>query len=137
MSLLKTFILSIVILGALDFVWLGFVMRDFNVRQLQGLARIEDGKISPLKAPAALTYVVMTIALVAFGAPHAFSGSWTSALGFGALLGFCIYGIFDLTNLAILKDYPAPFAIADMCWGGVSYGIANLGLFFARDWLTS
>lgn len=42
------------------------------------------------------------------------------------LLGFCIYGIFDFTNVAILKKYKYIPAIVDMIWGGVLFYITTL-----------
>ena len=35
------------------------------------------------------------------------------------LLGFCIYGIFDFTNIAIFKNYSLLPALLDTLWGGV------------------
>jgi uncharacterized membrane protein len=44
------------------------------------------------------------------------------------LLGFCIYGIFDLTNIAIFKNYQIIPALVDTVWGGV--------LFYSVTWIT-
>lgn len=52
----------------------------------------------------------------------------------GFLFGFVVYGVFDLTNLAIFTDYSLPVAIMDMLWGGtlmalvsfLSYYIINI-----------
>jgi uncharacterized membrane protein len=44
------------------------------------------------------------------------------------LLGFCIYGIFDLTNIAIFKNYQIIPALVDTVWGGV--------LFYSVVWIT-
>lgn len=37
------------------------------------------------------------------------------------LLGFCIYGIFDFTNIAIFKNYSLLPALLDTLWGGVLF----------------
>jgi len=44
------------------------------------------------------------------------------------LLGFCIYGVFDFTNVAIFKKYKYLPAVVDMIWGGV--------LFYVTTWVT-
>ena len=44
------------------------------------------------------------------------------------LLGLCIYGIFDLTNIAIFKNYQLIPALVDTVWGGV--------LFYTVTWIT-
>lgn len=35
------------------------------------------------------------------------------------LFGFTAYATYDLTNLVVMKGYPASLAISDMIWGGV------------------
>jgi len=44
------------------------------------------------------------------------------------LLGFCIYGVFDFTNVAIFKKYKYLPAFVDMFWGGI--------LFYLTTWVT-
>lgn len=35
------------------------------------------------------------------------------------ILGLVIYGIFDMTNIAIFEDYDWKIALIDMLWGGI------------------
>jgi uncharacterized membrane protein len=42
------------------------------------------------------------------------------------LFGILMYSTFDLTNLAIFKDYPVGYAIADTLWGGFAIMISAL-----------
>ena len=44
------------------------------------------------------------------------------------LLGFCIYGVFDFTNIAIFNKYKYFPAVVDMIWGGI--------LFYITTWVT-
>jgi len=37
------------------------------------------------------------------------------------LLGFCIYGIYDGTNYAMLKKWPLNVALMDATWGGILF----------------
>ena len=37
------------------------------------------------------------------------------------LLGFCIYGVFDFTNIAIFKNYKWMPAMLDTLWGGILF----------------
>jgi uncharacterized membrane protein len=41
------------------------------------------------------------------------------------LLGFCIYGVFDFTNIAIFKNYSLLPALLDTMWGGVLFYIVT------------
>jgi uncharacterized membrane protein len=42
----------------------------------------------------------------------------------GAMFGFFIYASYDLTNLALLKDWPLDMSIIDMTWGTVLSGVS-------------
>ena len=39
------------------------------------------------------------------------------------MLGFCVYAVYDFTNLSTLKNYSVRFAIADSLWGGALFVI--------------
>lgn len=41
------------------------------------------------------------------------------------LMGTSIYAVYDFTNLATLKNYQLPFAIADSLWGGILFTIVS------------
>jgi uncharacterized membrane protein len=55
------------------------------------------------------------------------------ALQYGALFGFFCYMTYDLTNLAVIRDFPTRLAFIDMAWGsfvtalsaGIAYWIGN------------
>jgi uncharacterized membrane protein len=42
------------------------------------------------------------------------------------ILGFCVYGIFDFTNLTIFNNYKLIPALIDMLWGGTLFYIVTL-----------
>jgi uncharacterized membrane protein len=124
--MLKTFFVTLALVLSLDFVWLGFVVTDFNLRQLSAIARIDNGAFSLLISPAILVYLLMAASIALFSLPRAASANTDlEAFLWGAGLGLVIYGIYDLTNLAILKNYPLGFALADMAWGTFLYGFVT------------
>ena len=41
------------------------------------------------------------------------------------ILGACIYGVFETTNLAILKKWNPMIAAIDVIWGGILFVIVN------------
>ncbi len=125
--MLKAFGISFFAFIVLDFLWLGFVVKKFNLNQLAEIGRIENGDFSLLYAPAAVTYVFMAALVTFFVLPKlASGGEWLHAFGWGALMGLLVYGVFDMTNLTILKNYPIPFLAADMAWGTVVFGIVSV-----------
>lgn len=120
---MKAFLVSLPLVLFFDFIWLGFVMKDFNLRHLGPIGRIEDGSFQLLMFPAVVAYLLMALSIALFSVPRAMeSGSFLGAFLWGAALGLVVYGIFDMTNLAILKNYSIPFALADMAWGTFLYG---------------
>lgn len=41
------------------------------------------------------------------------------------LLGFCVYGVFDATNLAIFKNYDFTTGLIDTLWGGILFTLVT------------
>lgn len=113
---LKNFLVSAVAFAVLDFIWLGFVMKKFNLRHLSEIGRIVDGDFQVHYGAAFIVYILMSLGVVIFVSPLAGS-SVVKAIGLGAFMGLLVYGVFDMTNMAILKNYSWAFALADMAWG--------------------
>ncbi len=127
MELLKNFGVAFGSFIILDFLWLGFVVKDFNLRQLAEIGRIENGKFILAYLPTVLVYVLMAAGVVLFVLPKV-AGEVSVLWPFlwGALLGFIVYGVYDMTNLAILKNYPIRFAMLDIAWGTLVFGIVTV-----------
>jgi len=45
--------------------------------------------------------------------------SLSYALMYGALFGFFCYMTYDLTNLAVIRDFPTRLAFIDIAWGSL------------------
>lgn len=103
---------AIVFLG-LDFLWLGFVARTRYRDWIGALMRDEINM-----AAAGAFYLVYVVGLVIFAvAPALKSGSWQTALVYGALFGLFAYGTYEMTNFATLKGWPVAMVVVDMAWG--------------------
>jgi uncharacterized membrane protein len=123
MKQLKPYWLSLILFIVLDYIWLGFVMKDFNMRQLAEIGRIENGVYQLNYTAAIITYFFMAIAVPFFVLPRVKPQDSSARVFFtGALMGLIIYGVFDMTNLAILKNYPVAFVAPDMAWGAFVFG---------------
>lgn len=76
---------------------------------------------------AAAFYLIYIAGIVFFALQPALqSGSWLSALGYGAALGFFGYATYDLTNAATLKTWPAVVVVVDLAWGTLLTGLITL-----------
>jgi uncharacterized membrane protein len=120
-----------VVCFAVDLVWLGLVAKGFYQRQLGHLMRpyVQWG-------PAVLFYLIYVAALVVFvAAPAVERDSVGRAVGYGAFLGLAAYAAFDLTGMALLKDFPASAAVVDLAWGAfLSATVSAAMVLGARAW---
>jgi len=81
-------------------------------------ALFRDVQQAPLQVrwiPALLVYVVILAAVYYFAVVP--SKSTIEALKKGALLGFAMYGLYDLTKYATLTNYSFTMTFSDMAWG--------------------
>lgn len=105
---------------ALDAVWLGLMVPRLYAPAMGPL--VAD-PFQPL--PAILFYLVYTAGLAFFAvAPALSAGRWSTALLYGAALGFIAYATYDLTNQATLRGWPLVITVVDLAWGTVASGVA-------------
>jgi uncharacterized membrane protein len=57
------------------------------------------------------------------------------AVLWGALFGFFTYATYDLTNLALLKDWPLNIVVVDILWGMVLCTLVSTISFYIAKWL--
>jgi uncharacterized membrane protein len=113
--LIKLYALALSVFFAIDMLWLGLVARSFYRSQIGHLM-----KPNVNWAAAIIFYLIFIGGLVIFViAPAMEKGSWTHAMLFGALFGLVCYATYDLTNLAVAKDWPLLVTIVDLIWGTV------------------
>lgn len=115
----------------LDAIWLGVVAKDFYRQQI-GHLLAPDFRLGP----AVLFYLVYLGGVAWFAlAPAAASGDWRAALIPAAVLGFVAYATYDLTNWAVMRDWPAVVTVADIAWGTVLTTVAaGVGAYLAQRW---
>ena len=96
-----------------DAIWLGTLAQPTYDRFLGDL--LAD---SPTLAAAAVFYAIFVAGLVWFViAPALAAESWRRAAGSGAFFGLVTYATWDLTNLAVLRDFPVGLVPIDLAWG--------------------
>ena len=127
---LKLFVASLIILPAIDYIWLSN-MANFYVARYGDLARLENGQLKVLYFPAIVVYFLLALGLVFFVVPR--SERLGQAVLSGALLGFVIYGVYDMTNMATLRNYTWTLSLVDMTWGTVLNAIAAIAIYLLRD----
>lgn len=131
LDFLKMYVVGVVSFFALDLVWLGVLAKRFYQRQMGPLMRPDVQWL-----PAVLFYLLYVAALVVFVAgPAAERQSVGRALGYGAFFGLAAYAAFDLTGLALLKEFPVSVALVDLAWGAfLSAAVSAVIVLSARAW---
>lgn len=110
---LKLYGAGLVVLLGMDLLWLGVVAKGFYQRQLGHLMRPDVQWV-----PAAAFYLIYVAAIVVVVVmPALEKRSLRRAILFGALFGLAAYAAYDLTSLALIRDFPLTAALVDLVWG--------------------
>ena len=109
---MNSFIVSSLLLVLVDSVYLYFIGKPVFDKTVMA---IQNSALSVNLAPAVFTYILMAILL------NYFIISVNKSPYDAFILGFCAYGIFDFTNMAIFKKYNLRTAIMDTLWGAILF----------------
>ncbi len=104
-------LVSAIIFITIDFIYLNVVKSYFDnqIKQVQG---------SPIKMNylgAAICYILLIIGI------NYFIIKPNKSVSDAFLLGIIIYGVYETTNYAILKDWSILTVIIDTLWGGLLF----------------
>lgn len=126
---IKLYAIALPVFFAIDMFWLGVVSKNFYRAQIGSLLKTDVNWVAAI-----VFYLLFIVGLVVFViTPAVEKSSWMHAVMFGALFGLVCYATYDLTNLAVAKDWPLLVTIVDLIWGAVlaasvstvTYFIAN------------
>ena len=110
-------VISSILLVIIDSVYLSMIGKPLFEKTV---AAIQGSKLVVNMPPAIFTYILMAIIL------NYFIISANKPAFDAFILGFCAYGIFDFTNLAIFKNYTLKTAIMDTLWGAILFYVTTL-----------
>jgi len=124
----KLYLIALPVFLAIDMFWLGIVAKNFYRQQIGALMKPDVNWIAAI-----VFYLIFIVGLVVFViAPAMEKGSWMRALLFGALFGFVCYATYDLTNLAVAKDWPLLVTVVDLVWGAaLAASVSTITYFIA------
>ncbi|MDP9562596.1 DUF2177 family protein [Agrobacterium tumefaciens] len=121
---ISAYFFTLIAFLVIDFIWLS-TMASRLYRPAIGDLLAENFRL----APAIIFYLIYAAGLTFLAVrPALISGQWTTALLYGAAVGFMAYATYDLTNQATLKSWSTTLTIADLLWGTfVSAAAAIIG----------
>ena len=109
---------------AMDFIFLNLIMKGFYDKQLSPFPRtlrLWSGLVA---------WALIALGMVVLVIP--FAKDIQSAILYGAIFGFVLYGVYDFTNFAILKNYSLALTLVDLCWGTFLCTLASIFAFFIK-----
>lgn len=121
LAIVLLWISAAVLFLAIDMVWLTKIARGLYLGEI-GPLLLE----TPNMGAAAAFYVLYITGLTFFVLVPAYeANSVGKALLMGAALGAVAYGTYDLTNLAVMRDFTTRIALVDLAWGTVLTGTVS------------
>ena len=126
---LAVYLSSLIALVAIDLVWLLGLAKNLYRDQMGDLMASEPKLLAGLAF-----YLIYALGVCIFVIVPALSKqSFLYALQYGALFGFFCYMTYDLTNLAVIRNFPTQLAFVDIAWGsfvtalsaGIAYWVGN------------
>lgn len=123
------YLAMLVVLVCVDLVWLGVVAKP--VYQ-QAIGHLMAAK--PFLPAAVVFYLIYPVGLLVFAiAPDGIAQTWTSALTKAAMFGFFAYATYELTSLAVMRDWPVGIVVVDIAWGTALSALAAVAGKLAWD----
>lgn len=130
MKTLAVFFFAFILVPIIDYIWLARIMQGFYLRELGEIARTEGGVFKPQILPAVGVYILLALSVITLVLPLA-QQDISRAAFYGALVGLIVYGVYDLTNLAVLNNYSIKITVVDILWGTFLCSVVSA----ASQWL--
>lgn len=123
--------LTAVIFFALDIFWLGFIGQPVYKKFLGHLMTPQVNWISAI-----IFYLLFILGILIFAVyPAIEQQSLRYAAIYGALFGFFTYMTYELTNHAVIKDWPLGIVPIDIIWGTLLSCAVAIGSYYVAEWL--
>lgn len=113
MSFIKTYLISLLVLFPIDAVWLTLTKK------------IYDNWLSPFERTLNIPAAILVYLFIPFGLVYLVISKYVGhtpnikIILEAFVYGVCSYSVYDLTNLATLKNWSISMVVGDIIWGGV------------------
>ena len=122
----KLLSIALPVFFVIDMFWLGLVAKNFYRAQIGALMKPDINWIAAI-----IFYIIFVSGLIVFVVtPSLERNSWTHALILGTFFGLICYATYDLTNLAVAKDWPLLVTIVDLLWGATLAALVSIITYF-------
>lgn len=119
---------------ALEVVWLSFSISRIYAplyARVQGTEAWERKSSAQIAVAAVVAYAILVAGISMFaldGDPSRMS--YRAAAARGAMFGFVVYGVYNLTNFVAFRDWSAATSLLDTTWGTVVVAVVSVAAKF-------
>ena len=117
--MISTILSVIATMICMDAVWLT-INHTYHSKLIES---IQHSSLQLRIIPAILVYILIACAVIFFAVLP--SKSKKQSMLYGGYIGFAMYGLYDLTNLATFTNWTYEMAITDMLWGTLLCSISS------------
>ena len=109
----------------LDAIWISCVAHPAYANTIGQLLRSFDQNIVIICVVVAV-YALMVTGLMVFVIPKVHGLNTLATIGYSGLFGLIVYGVFAMTNYAILQPWTIELMLLDTIWGFVLYSLTTV-----------
>lgn len=106
-----SYLAVLLVVGVLDYLWLRVIATSWYETAMAHLLAPKPNLVA-----AAIFYFAYPVGLMVFAVSPS-GGDAVRALVLGALFGLFAYGTYDITNLAVMRDWSLRLTLIDIAWG--------------------
>jgi uncharacterized membrane protein len=117
------YLFTAIIFVVLDGIYLNLIKNYFN----EQIKSVQGSEIKINLVSAAITYIFLIYGL------NYFIIKKNRSVSDAALLGLIIYGVYEFTNLSIIKNWYILTTIIDTTWGAVLFGLTTAIIYKLRQ----
>ena len=112
--------ISTVLLLIIDLIWIRFYMqRQYEIM----IPRIQGTSLSVNFKYAVLSYICLAFSINYFVLPNIKRNSLKEIVSYGFVFGIILYGVYDFTAAAVLKEWDEITMFIDVFWGGILFAL--------------
>lgn len=119
----KLFLITLLIVFILDVIYIIINKKIYTPIFSTNNLKIEYGFFAWLLIAFALTFFILSNETLSI--QHKIFNAF--------ILGFCIYGIYNFTNMAILPSYNLQILLVDTLWGGTLFVLVTFIVLYLQD----
>jgi uncharacterized membrane protein len=124
------YLVTLFVIVPIDFLFLGVIAKGFFTSQVGHLL----GEIKLV--PAVLFYLAYVAGILIFVSGGT-GATWQSTLLYGALFGFFCYATFELTSMAMLKNWSWAVVVVDIAWGAFVTAVSATAGLLVANWVAA